>query len=356
MPILIIEQDGRRLAGILSGRVLIGRMAINTVVVDDRTVSRIHAWIGFQNGHYYVADSGSRTGTFINGKPVRNRHLLADGDEIYIGPVRLTYQAGDTVPPHTEEVDVSPRPAEELSVGKGLFMDCTCGAPLWMPRTFAGDSQCRYCGSRVDRRNALEEENEPAWDQEPAAEATQPVNHAPTEELNPLPVDTSDDGFDDLLEESLPSAMVPDSVEESADDELVPLDIEPKEASKPTTYEPDFADDDGPIPLADDVQDSEPETEPERPAPPAPALARPAPMSARPAPAAERPAPREAPEKKAEADPQCGVCHSAISIFEETTECPSCGLTFHSDCWAENRGCSAYGCPQVGALEEKTQS
>ncbi|MGH7215484.1 MAG: hypothetical protein ACREIT_12030, partial [Tepidisphaeraceae bacterium] len=30
--------------------------------------------------------------------------------------------------------------------------------------------------------------------------------------------------------------------------------------------------------------------------------------------------------------------------------CPSCGLTFHEDCWHENRGCSAYGCSQVNAL------
>ena len=33
------------------------------------------------------------------------------------------------------------------------------------------------------------------------------------------------------------------------------------------------------------------------------------------------------------------------------TTCPSCGLVFHAECWAENYGCSAYGCPQVNALK-----
>jgi hypothetical protein len=47
----------------------------------------------------------------------------------------------------------------------------------------------------------------------------------------------------------------------------------------------------------------------------------------------------------------CSVCMCAIESSEETTDCPACGLRFHADCWTENRGCSAYGCAQVGALD-----
>jgi hypothetical protein len=36
---------------------------------------------------------------------------------------------------------------------------------------------------------------------------------------------------------------------------------------------------------------------------------------------------------------------------DEILACPQCGLRFHAECWAENRGCSAYGCAQVGALD-----
>lgn len=47
----------------------------------------------------------------------------------------------------------------------------------------------------------------------------------------------------------------------------------------------------------------------------------------------------------------CGICQSAISVFEDVTDCPSCGLRFHADCWQENYGCSAYGCDQVNVLK-----
>src|SRR5215207_3213796 len=48
---------------------------------------------------------------------------------------------------------------------------------------------------------------------------------------------------------------------------------------------------------------------------------------------------------------ECGICQSAIQPTEETQACPSCGLSFHIECWQENWGCSAYGCKQVNALK-----
>jgi hypothetical protein len=63
-------------------------------------------------------------------------------------------------------------------------------------------------------------------------------------------------------------------------------------------------------------------------------------------------APEEAPPDVAvEPAEPCSVCLCAIESAEETTDCPACGLRFHADCWTENRGCSAYGCAQVGALD-----
>lgn len=52
----------------------------------------------------------------------------------------------------------------------------------------------------------------------------------------------------------------------------------------------------------------------------------------------------------------CGVCQSSIQAGESSTACPACGLTFHADCWAENFGCSAYGCSQVNALVPKAHA
>jgi hypothetical protein len=53
---------------------------------------------------------------------------------------------------------------------------------------------------------------------------------------------------------------------------------------------------------------------------------------------------------------ECGICQSAIEPGEQTHKCPSCGLSFHVECWEENRGCSAYGCNQVNALQPPENS
>jgi hypothetical protein len=47
----------------------------------------------------------------------------------------------------------------------------------------------------------------------------------------------------------------------------------------------------------------------------------------------------------------CGICQSPILAGEVTTACPNCSLNYHVECWRENRGCAAYGCSQVGALD-----
>jgi hypothetical protein len=47
----------------------------------------------------------------------------------------------------------------------------------------------------------------------------------------------------------------------------------------------------------------------------------------------------------------CSVCQSPILPGEVTTQCPSCSQTYHAECWRENRGCAAYGCAEVGALD-----
>lgn len=51
----------------------------------------------------------------------------------------------------------------------------------------------------------------------------------------------------------------------------------------------------------------------------------------------------------------CGVCQSTVDVGEELATCPACGLTFHAGCWAENYGCSAFGCGQVDVLLPQNQ-
>src|SRR5215218_4995660 len=46
----------------------------------------------------------------------------------------------------------------------------------------------------------------------------------------------------------------------------------------------------------------------------------------------------------------CSICQWQTNTEDQTTHCPACGLMFHTVCWQENCGCSAYGCAQVNVL------
>src|SRR5690606_28157577 len=52
-----------------------------------------------------------------------------------------------------------------------------------------------------------------------------------------------------------------------------------------------------------------------------------------------------------EVTPQlCSICQTPIQVGDPSTSCDECHLPFHIECWEENLGCSAYGCPNVNAL------
>jgi diguanylate cyclase (GGDEF)-like protein len=67
------------------GEAAIGRSRRAEVRLTDDGVSRIHAVIRNDGDRLSIEDRGSRNGTFVNGKKVEGRALLADGDKIQVG-------------------------------------------------------------------------------------------------------------------------------------------------------------------------------------------------------------------------------------------------------------------------------
>jgi pSer/pThr/pTyr-binding forkhead associated (FHA) protein len=60
---------------------------------DDR-VSRVHAELERVGDSWAVADDGlSRNGTYVNGKRVRGRQRLEEGDELRLGGTRMVFRA-----------------------------------------------------------------------------------------------------------------------------------------------------------------------------------------------------------------------------------------------------------------------
>jgi transcriptional regulator with GAF, ATPase, and Fis domain len=90
------------LSGSLSGQTFplgaeafaVGRQGGSTLQVLDLAASRQHCRIEPVADGFLVRDLGSRQGTFVNGRPVRE-HLLAEGDLVAVGEALLLFQVGE---------------------------------------------------------------------------------------------------------------------------------------------------------------------------------------------------------------------------------------------------------------------
>ena len=93
----------------------IGRAEDSDVVVDDRWVSRYHAQVRREEGHYVVVDQDSKNGTLVNGKRIAGPTTLSDGDQLQVTPmVKLTF---------VDYASTAPLPGEPPSSGLVLDRD-----------------------------------------------------------------------------------------------------------------------------------------------------------------------------------------------------------------------------------------
>lgn len=89
----------RREIDLREGENVLGRDRNAVAWLDSASVSRRHARILVEGGAASIEDLGSRNGTLVNGRPVAGRVPLADGDEIVLGSVHVTFRvvpAGET--------------------------------------------------------------------------------------------------------------------------------------------------------------------------------------------------------------------------------------------------------------------
>jgi len=66
--------------------VTVGRAPGCAVLIDDPTVSSLHARLSHQAGRVVVDDLGSRNGTLLNGRKLKSPTALSPGDRLGIGP------------------------------------------------------------------------------------------------------------------------------------------------------------------------------------------------------------------------------------------------------------------------------
>ncbi len=257
MASLVIHSGDLIQAATFSRRVLIGRKPFNGVQFSQRVVSRIHAWIDKQEDSFYIADARSRGGTFVNRQRITGRTTLHDGDEIQIGPGKMTFHDSDRLHEGAVTFEIAEDGTNPEFQNPGILLACSCGAPMWVPASMAGAyGRCAICQGEITVPG------------EPASGIRRPL--------------TPNDSI-----VNMPAISEPVELGSSAR----PFD-----------------------PLAADLPQPQPQ-----------------------------PAARI-----------CSICQSPILQGDATAACPECAQIYHAECWRENRGCAAYGCTHVGALDAPT--
>ena len=129
VKILVGRNEGREVV-IDKPAALVGRDELADVpVFGDPSVSRHHATIYRQGGHYMIQDQGAPAGTRVNGQRVSEQYLQ-DGDEIQLGSVRMIFY---------EKAGAAPvrRPADSVR-------------PAVAPMPSPAANICAFCGGEKD--------------------------------------------------------------------------------------------------------------------------------------------------------------------------------------------------------------
>jgi pSer/pThr/pTyr-binding forkhead associated (FHA) protein len=130
VALTIHSVEGAREVPLSGSRLTLGRTNASDVVINDSSLSRVHASINREGDRVWVIDEGSTNGTSVNGEPVSPEGApLADGDEIYLGEttivVHLREASGDDTGP--DERALTPAP-DSIGLSKPLIAAAAAAA------------------------------------------------------------------------------------------------------------------------------------------------------------------------------------------------------------------------------------
>jgi signal transduction histidine kinase/pSer/pThr/pTyr-binding forkhead associated (FHA) protein len=88
--------DRGRVIDVTTARLILGRTSQDLPLIDN-AVSREHAEIQPENGHWVLADLKSSNGTYVNGERLRKPVTLHDGDKIRVGGTTMMFRLQESV-------------------------------------------------------------------------------------------------------------------------------------------------------------------------------------------------------------------------------------------------------------------
>jgi pSer/pThr/pTyr-binding forkhead associated (FHA) protein len=145
-PKLIVKLKNRPLKTYpFTGRaVTIGRLAQNDIVIDNLSVSRMHASISKSKDGYTLTDLGSKNGTYVNGQLVETA-LLKDDDRITIGKYEIIFQIPQDPDSCSQDMDQTVIiPNYHTDASKESMPVESCGPAQDIPRLYRQSDNREY--------------------------------------------------------------------------------------------------------------------------------------------------------------------------------------------------------------------
>lgn len=117
-------------------RVKIGRLLSNQIVINDASVSKIHASIFEEKGSLFIEDHSSTNGTFVNGKKINAPTILVPGDKVVLGNYPFDWEKSlvqaEELPEMVEEIEIAPDRKKYLKLTAIIFFTFLfLGVVLW---------------------------------------------------------------------------------------------------------------------------------------------------------------------------------------------------------------------------------
>src|SRR3954462_12184817 len=120
MSILLLHLPGLPpVAHVLKDETItIGRMKGNTIVIEDSSISLMHAKITRKNGDFLLKDLNSTNGTLVNGQPI-GEVKLRDLDRVRFAEITCQFLADAATATdqiQTQQISIPPRSGAPLQV------------------------------------------------------------------------------------------------------------------------------------------------------------------------------------------------------------------------------------------------
>lgn len=96
------EDKGQRWALSLGTEYNVGRSRTNEVKLNDKTVSGQHARVECTGGVWFIEDSGSKHGTYVNRQRIEGKKALFDRDIIRLGKTLIEFRECQVLSPEDE--------------------------------------------------------------------------------------------------------------------------------------------------------------------------------------------------------------------------------------------------------------